>query len=71
MNMRNSYRERTEKLAQRLEKICGGAAHAGDWTDLYNEFTNLNKFIELLNSSLWAANSVAGNDNVSCRLVWC
>ena len=71
MNIRNDYSQRIVKLAEKLRQDCVGAASADDWTDLYNEYTNLTDFVELLNNSLWAANSVAGNDNVSCRLVWC
>ena len=71
MTMRNDYSQRIVKLGEKLRQVCVGASSADEWTDLYNEYTNLKKFIGLLNTSLWAANSVAGNDNVSCRLVWC
>lgn len=64
--MRDRHRNRVQELGDELEK-----QDMSDWSSLYKEYVNLNDYVDLLNNSLWAAESVVDNDNVSCRIVWC
>ena len=65
-SMRNCHRNRVHELGDELEK-----QDMSNWSSLYEEYENLNDYVELLNTTLWAAESVVDNDNVSCRIVWC
>ena len=64
-SMRDLHRNRVHELGDELEK-----QDSSNWDVLYKEYTNLSSYVELLSNSLWAADSVVGNDNISCRIVW-
>jgi len=71
-SMRDRHRNRVQELGDELELIYfWGKRDMSNWDSLYEEYVNLNDYVELLNNSLYAADSVVDNDNVSCRIVWC